>query len=63
MFFFVYLIDEPEDRNSLINVKKIDEKDLVFVKKNFTKQEDLAFSEFLKNRKNSPDKKVQRKSS
>ncbi len=35
----------------MINLKKIDEKDIVFVKKIFTEKEDLAFSEFLKNRK------------
>ncbi len=35
----------------MINLKKIDEKDIAFVKKILTKKEDLAFSQFLKNRK------------
>jgi hypothetical protein len=35
----------------MINTNKIDEKDLVFVNKPLTKQEELAFSLFLKKRK------------
>jgi hypothetical protein len=33
------------------NLKKMDEKDIVFVKKTFTDKEELEFSKFLKNRK------------
>ncbi len=35
----------------MINLKKIDEKDIAFVEKILTEKEDLAFSQFLKNRK------------
>lgn len=35
----------------MIDIKKLDEKDVVFVKKTMTLKEDLAFSKFLKERK------------
>ncbi len=35
----------------MINIKKLDEKDFVFINRPVTKKEDEAFSEFLKNRK------------
>ena len=38
------------------NLKKIDEKDIVFVKKTFTEKEELEFSKFLKNRKRPTNK-------
>jgi len=36
----------------MINLKKIDEKDFVFINKALNEKEDKEFSEFLKNRKN-----------
>ena len=35
----------------MINFKKIDDKDFVFVKTSLSKQDDKEFSEFLKTRK------------
>lgn len=35
----------------MINIKKIDDKDLVFINKPLSTAEDKAFSEFLKQRK------------
>ena len=35
----------------MINIKKLEEKDVVFLDKKPTKEEDLAFSKFLKERK------------
>lgn len=35
----------------MINFKKMDEKDFVFISKPLSDKEDKAFSEFLKNRK------------
>lgn len=35
----------------MINFKKMDEKDFVFISKPLSAKEDKAFSEFLKNRK------------
>lgn len=35
----------------MVNFKKIDEKDFVFINRPLTKKEDEAFSDFLKNRK------------
>ena len=35
----------------MVNFKKMDEKDFVFVNRPTSKEEDEAFSEFLKNRK------------
>lgn len=35
----------------MINFKKIDDKDFVFVKKNLSEKEEKAFSDFLKTRK------------
>jgi hypothetical protein len=38
----------------MINFKKMDEKDFVFISKPLSDKEDKAFSEFLKNRKKKP---------
>ncbi len=35
----------------MVNIKKIDEKDFVFINRPVTKKEDEAFSAFLKDRK------------
>jgi hypothetical protein len=35
----------------MVNFKKIDDKDFVFIKTNLSKQDDKEFSEFLKSRK------------
>ncbi|MFV0564607.1 MAG: hypothetical protein ACK5NB_02130 [Flavobacteriaceae bacterium] len=35
----------------MIDIKKLEEKDVVFLNKKPTKEEDLAFSKFLKERK------------
>lgn len=35
----------------MIDIKKIDDKDIVFVKKPSNHKEDMAFSDFLKKRK------------
>ena len=35
----------------MIDIKKLDEKDVVFVKKMLTQKEELEFSKFLKERK------------
>ena len=35
----------------MVNIKKIDERDLVFVNKTLTAKEDKEFSDFLKERK------------
>ena len=36
----------------MVNLKKIDEKDFVFINKVINEKEDKEFSEFLRNRKN-----------
>jgi hypothetical protein len=35
----------------MINFKKIDDKDFIFINKGLSEKEDKAFSDFLKNRK------------
>ncbi len=35
----------------MINIKKLEEKEVVFVNEKTTKEQDLAFSKFLKERK------------
>ena len=46
----------------MINFKKMDDKDFVFIAQNDSKKDDLAFSDFLKSRK-SKRNPTQRKSS
>ena len=36
----------------MTNIKKIDEKDFVFINKSLSEKEDKEFSDFLRNRKN-----------
>ncbi len=45
----------------MINFKKIDEKDIVFVSKTLSEKEDKAFSIFLKRRKSRRLKNVKNK--
>lgn len=40
----------------MVNFKKIDEKDFVFINRPLMKKEDEAFSDFLKNRKKKQNK-------
>jgi len=45
-------LDFEVDKQIMIDFKKMDEKDFVFISKPLNDKEDKAFSEFLKNRKN-----------
>lgn len=46
----------------MVNFKKIDEKDFVFINRRLTKKEDEGFSDFLKNRKKKIKKETRDKS-
>jgi hypothetical protein len=48
------IISDPTIIQAMINFKKMDEKDFVFISKPLSDKEDKAFSEFLKNRKKKP---------
>jgi len=45
----------------MIDIKKMDEKDFVFVKKRLSEKEERAFTEFLKSRKKGRKKRTSSK--